>query len=1133
MPADAQVAPAIQGYLAPTTPDFRNEIRLGLVLYGGVSLATYINGVTQEFFNAVKGRGVYRLLKALTDSDIVVDILSGTSAGGINGILLAYALANDRDFDACARLWREHGDIQKLLRSPNDPAPPSVLDSEGYFQHHVEEVYRTLPPYPRPSEPAAIERERRWESRLEALDLFVTGTDFHGSLTTAVDSLNHLIDVKDHRRVFRLKYRAREREGALRPDQRNPHPDLLTTWDPATRRTRPEDEPIVKAVATLSRLTATFPGAFGPVAVRSEGVPDVDPAQARADVYLRRWGGFEQDSIFIDGGVLDNKPFSYTIRDIYYRTAERPVVRKLCYVEPDPERFARARERQLPDIVDVLRASLLDIPTYESIAEDLRTIDERNQRIQRYQEIVDAVIDRTLPEVTGPQAAPLPEPSATQRAIYDQSRVAALRDRLLRSLLSTRGGAPTRGPRAAVVTALAHRLVERFKDESSKFRADLLQRYDVDFQLRRLFFVTYYIYGRLETSAERPERYERLLRVLNRQIHALKVVHWALDRLSDALNLLGLLADDADANALRDPARLDQTALALWGGVRSLLDELLGIDGRFQQALLQVASLTAPAGLSDADIGHLRDILDQQFDRLAPRASRIGTAVAAGPMEAAAGDRTPTVLVYLDVAANLIVQGLIPDPRDPVRRVWDRFADIDVYVLPFEYLADLQEKDQITLVRISPLDARLGYSAREAADKLAGDTLYHFGGFFKRSWRSNDILWGRLDTVNLLLESLLEPDQLEKATRSAGRRGEIRAWLAGETSDGVFSGLAVAAALFPTSRKSEQTATVGRWLERVLSDDEVERRHARDELGGPDRTAVGGPLEALVWMAQREILEHEVPEVLTDAVDQSVEWGTRRRPEWYAFRRLFERFDVDRLAGAAVGHLAGRLYRRVPNLDRFFRDRYQVGSEDIARDIPPLILAQMLAQALLVFKNAVAGAVRHQRFARLLTPLKPIWSAAAWILWALYVVAIMVRRQSGVVTVLNTAITISSALLLWVGVRWRRDIWWTDDGLDLFWAAVFLLLPAVLLLAQAIYCRWWLQQRALLGAFFVISLLAGVGLVVYGATSGQYGFLHDWWARLLEGTRATFRSHEAAWFVWAPLGFLMVAWFARPAWFRR
>ena len=43
------------------------EVRLGLVMYGGVSLAIYINGVAQEFFRAVRGRGVYRLIKALTD----------------------------------------------------------------------------------------------------------------------------------------------------------------------------------------------------------------------------------------------------------------------------------------------------------------------------------------------------------------------------------------------------------------------------------------------------------------------------------------------------------------------------------------------------------------------------------------------------------------------------------------------------------------------------------------------------------------------------------------------------------------------------------------------------------------------------------------------------------------------------------------------------------------------------------------------------------------------------------------------------------------------------------------------------------------------------------------------------------
>src|SRR3982751_4669171 len=82
------------------------ETRFGLVMYGGVSLAIYINGVAQEFYNAVRGRGVYRFLKALTDTDIIVDIISGTSAGGINGIMLSYALCNGKEFRDAASLWR-------------------------------------------------------------------------------------------------------------------------------------------------------------------------------------------------------------------------------------------------------------------------------------------------------------------------------------------------------------------------------------------------------------------------------------------------------------------------------------------------------------------------------------------------------------------------------------------------------------------------------------------------------------------------------------------------------------------------------------------------------------------------------------------------------------------------------------------------------------------------------------------------------------------------------------------------------------------------------------------------------------------------------------------------------------------
>ena len=38
--------------------------------------------------------------------------------------------------------------------------------------------------------------------------------------------------------------------------------------------------------------------------------------------------------------------------------------------------------------------------------------------------------------------------------------------------------------------------------------------------------------------------------------------------------------------------------------------------------------------------------------------------------------------------------------------------------------------------------------------------VYHFGAFFKRSWRSNDILWGRLDVLCQMVETLLEEKRL-------------------------------------------------------------------------------------------------------------------------------------------------------------------------------------------------------------------------------------------------------------------------------------------------------------------------------------------------------------------------------------
>ena len=246
------------------------EVRAGLVLYGGVSLAVYIHGVTYEFFRAVRGRGFYRLLKALTDSDIVVDVISGTSAGGINGIMLAYALCNDRDFRSVADLWREDGDIRKLLRDPNARRPTSLLDSEGYYQARLQRAFERMPDYkPEPGEDASV-----WSE----MDVFITGTDIHGTWSTQFDDAGHPIDIKDHRAVFHLKHRA----GRKCPFVRGP----LTH----------------EALAKLSRVTSCFPGAFAPVHVRNV------PADANsADGLLQLWGALRREAFFLDGMTLDYK----------------------------------------------------------------------------------------------------------------------------------------------------------------------------------------------------------------------------------------------------------------------------------------------------------------------------------------------------------------------------------------------------------------------------------------------------------------------------------------------------------------------------------------------------------------------------------------------------------------------------------------------------------------------------------------------------------------------------------------------------------------------------------------------------------------------------------------------------------
>ena len=77
------------------------ELRLALGMRGGVSLAVWIGGACAEIDELRRAGGETddpafwaKLLEASNYERVVVDVMAGASAGGLNGVLFAAAIRN-------------------------------------------------------------------------------------------------------------------------------------------------------------------------------------------------------------------------------------------------------------------------------------------------------------------------------------------------------------------------------------------------------------------------------------------------------------------------------------------------------------------------------------------------------------------------------------------------------------------------------------------------------------------------------------------------------------------------------------------------------------------------------------------------------------------------------------------------------------------------------------------------------------------------------------------------------------------------------------------------------------------------------------------------------------------------------
>lgn len=342
------------------------ELRFATTMTGGVSLAIWMAGVTREINllaqasqwrrlggtfptnsqltnESAASLRLYAQLIDLLDMVVDVDILSGTSAGGINAALLASSRVTGSDLGGIRDLWLDLGALTELLRDPRDKKTPSLLyGDERIFAALAKRLPKLATgPFPPTTFPEA--------ARTPSTTLYITTTLLAGETSRFTDSFGTLVQDVDRRGLF-----------------------TFTETDLA----RPDTAP---ALALAARSSASFPLAFEPSflpftkGTAKKGEVPARPAMAPFTSLTRpHWVS--------DGGLLDNRPIGVLFKRIFDRPARRPVRRVLLFVVPSSGPAPDPMHEPPPDnvdeplgLIDGLLKGLAAVTT-QSIAADLRAI---------------------------------------------------------------------------------------------------------------------------------------------------------------------------------------------------------------------------------------------------------------------------------------------------------------------------------------------------------------------------------------------------------------------------------------------------------------------------------------------------------------------------------------------------------------------------------------------------------------------------------------------------------------------------------------------------------------------------------------------------------------------------------------
>lgn len=285
-----------------------SELRLALAMRGGVSLAVWIGGACAEIDELRRttdgGGGFWSSVLGLSDHErVVVDVLAGASAGGLNGVLYSASQVYDFDFRRIRDIWLRVGSADQLVR--REEPWPSLFAGDGYFfetvRAELEELVRSGRAATREGEtPAPV------DLRLSA---------------TAVEPMTRPVPSPTDEQLVERRHASGFHFAA-------PAESWLTSDFPLPGQGHERElQEGLARLALAARATSSFPGAFEAAAVRAARpvtFGDRSPRQTtetgidNGNVFVDRCRGdaapdVDSEAQIIpvsDGGILDNIPIA-------------------------------------------------------------------------------------------------------------------------------------------------------------------------------------------------------------------------------------------------------------------------------------------------------------------------------------------------------------------------------------------------------------------------------------------------------------------------------------------------------------------------------------------------------------------------------------------------------------------------------------------------------------------------------------------------------------------------------------------------------------------------------------------------------------------------------------------------------